>query len=176
MTKRTKARAPRPFEVDDDDWYIPEWAPSSSSHYRDPFLPHWVPDDCVRSVPADAHWHAVRVPFADGQHALRALGTSIGPVIASKLAGHVTFLLNLHSLPSWNVIGTRLLRPGTMVEIPPAATTQGPDVHWLVLPGRGTTDPKTLQAALTGAPAAAEQLEPAGGRQSRAPRAAGPRS
>lgn len=180
MAKRTKASTRSPADFDDEDWYIPDWTASStgSSSYRDPFLPGWVPGgSCAHSVPADAHWHAIRVTYDAGQRALGTLDTSIGPVIASKLAEQVTFLLDLYSVASWNVAGARLLRPRTMVEIPPPTTTQGPDVHWLVLPGRGTTDPQALHAALTGAPPSAEERpQPARARQRRTPRAAGPRS
>ncbi|MFF4531608.1 hypothetical protein ACFY1P_20345 [Streptomyces sp. NPDC001407] len=183
MKKRTPVARPRPSDLDDDDWYEPDWPDGSSHAHGLNFLnlPGWVPLDRVRSIAAGDRWHAIRVPYDDGRCALRALQSydvRIGPVIANELAGHVTFLIELHLLTVWNVHGTRLLRPGTMVEIPPPTTTHGKDVRWLVLPEKdGGTHPRDLKRALTGAPPATVRLpQPARTTRRRAPRSAGPRS
>ncbi|MEU2517108.1 hypothetical protein [Streptomyces syringium] len=95
-------------------------------------------------------WEAIRVLAVDGQRALRQLGQDIGPLVASIYHGSWTFLIEKQPALGWDLRGVRLLRRGTVVELPlPGARRGGRDVRWVVPPG-GLTDPALLHQALSG--------------------------
>ncbi|WP_424892271.1 hypothetical protein [Streptomyces sp. XH2] len=146
MTKRVPAHSP--FHSHNDDWYVPSWSPDSTLPTAP--VPDWVPRSSVETRAAGDFFEAVRVLLPYGEHALRRLGRDVGPVIASRYTLHMTFLLEPDSIVvgSWKVPGSRLLPRGARVEIPPACTNSGKDLHWVVLPSRHTTEPQDLRSAL----------------------------
>ncbi|MEU1307861.1 hypothetical protein ABZ419_03040 [Streptomyces cinnamoneus] len=104
----------------------------------------------VIRVHSGVDWDAVRVPPELGERALEALGTGIGPVLASGYSGQWTFFINRGYADRWDLRGVRLLRRNTVVELPlttSRASTR--DVRWVVPPG-GWTDPDQLYRALGG--------------------------
>ncbi|MET9776284.1 hypothetical protein ABZ023_18820 [Streptomyces sp. NPDC006367] len=85
--------------------------------------------------------------------ALRLLGDSAGPVIAHDIVRAWWFLLPPGQVePGRWAPGIRLLRPGTLIAVPPPHTTTGRDVRWVVTPERGFTRLEHLRAALAGRP------------------------
>ncbi len=115
-------------------------------------LPLWVPRVWTVRIPCGRHFEAIRVPAGEAARAHAILGPASGPVLASAYAQSWHFLLDLGAVSpgSWDVPGTRLLRPGTILGVPPAHITFGRDVRWVVLPGQGETDPAALQDAVAG--------------------------
>ncbi|MEV4741769.1 hypothetical protein [Streptomyces sp. NPDC049555] len=99
-------------------------------------------------------WDAVRVGPALGQRAVEALGPEVGPVLASTYAGHWTFFIDRGAASGWDLLGrgVRLLRPGTVIELPLTARRSSTrDVRWVVPPRPdGWTDPQRLYEALGG--------------------------
>ncbi|MEU2511550.1 hypothetical protein [Streptomyces syringium] len=70
--------------------------------------------------------------------------------MASINHGSWTFLIEKQPALGWNLHGVRLLRRGTVIELPlPGARRCGRDVRWVVPPG-GLTDPDLPHQALSG--------------------------
>lgn len=115
-------------------------------------LPPWVPQVRTIRIPCGEQFDAIRVPASEARRAHEVLGPDSGPVLACTYTQTWHFLLELHTIvaAAWNVPGTRLLRQGTLLGIPPAFVTRGRDVRWIVQPGRGTTAPTALRHALAG--------------------------
>ncbi|WP_329020626.1 helix-turn-helix transcriptional regulator [Streptomyces sp. NBC_01601] len=115
-------------------------------------LPPWVPQVRTIRIPCGEHFEAIRVPAGEARRAHEALGPANGPVLACSYTQTWHFLLDPNTIvaAAWNVPGTRLLRQGTLLGIPPAFVTRGRDVRWIVLPGQGTTAPAALRHALAG--------------------------
>ncbi|MGW1280197.1 hypothetical protein ACWD4V_25030 [Streptomyces tsukubensis] len=124
----------------------------------------WIHATEVSKVPNGEHFQTVRVPYEPALWALRAHPElAEGPVVVNPYAYVVTFLIPRSARREhWEVPGTRFLRPGVTVEIPPAVAVRCWDIHWL-------TPPQThreytvgdLAAVLTGTPALAPVLAPA---------------
>lgn len=172
MTKRAPVHSP--FHSHDDDWYVPALSAGSLPPPNPFLLPAWVPQSHVASLTAGDFFEAVRVLLPYGEHTLRrlsSLGMDIGPVVASRYTMHMTFLLEPDSVPSWDVPGSRLLPHGARVEIPPAQTTVGKDIRWVVLPGGPATDPHHLRHALADSRRAPAPPPPARSRRRRGRRA-----
>ncbi|MER7047046.1 hypothetical protein [Streptomyces jumonjinensis] len=116
----------------------------------------WIRPTEVSRVPTGEHFQAVRVPYESAMRTLTAHpGLAHGPVVVNDYPRVVTFLIPRSTRPGhWNVPGTRFLRPGVIVEIPPAVAVRCRDIHWLTPPGthRDYTV-ADLVAALTGSPA-----------------------
>ncbi|WP_164662335.1 LuxR C-terminal-related transcriptional regulator [Streptomyces sp. S1D4-20] len=115
-------------------------------------LPPWVPQVRTIRIPCGEQFDAIRVPAGEARRAHEVLGPASGPVLACTYTQTWHFLLDPNTIvaAAWNVPGTRLLRQGTVLGIPPAFVTRGRDVRWIVLPGRGTTTPAALRHALAG--------------------------
>lgn len=115
-------------------------------------LPFWVPHVWTVRIPCGQRFDAIRVPAGEAARAHAILGPASGPVLASAYTQAWHFLLDLGAVApgSWDAPGTRLLRPGTFLGVPPAHITYGRDVRWVVLPGQGETDPAALQEAVAG--------------------------
>ncbi|MDX3276984.1 MULTISPECIES: hypothetical protein [Streptomyces] len=115
-------------------------------------LPPWVPLVRTIRIPCGEQFDAIRVPAGEARRAHQVLGPVSGPVLACTYTQTWHFLLDPNTIvaAAWNVPGTRLLRRGTLLGIPPAFVTHGRDVRWIVLPGRGTTVPAALRHALAG--------------------------
>ncbi|MFK0154346.1 LuxR C-terminal-related transcriptional regulator [Streptomyces sp. NPDC090493] len=126
--------------------------PSSAEALPTGELPLWVPLTRIIQVPCGEHFDAIRVGASEAQRAHKVLGPASGPVLACAYTQTWHFLLDpgaaVHAV--WNAPGTRALRCGTLLGIPPVCVTRGRDVRWIVPPGRGTTDPAALYHALTG--------------------------
>ncbi|MEW1551803.1 hypothetical protein [Streptomyces tsukubensis] len=127
-------------------------------HFTDYEGPYgeWIHPTLVRKVPNGAYFRTVRVPHDTGLAVLKAHpGLESGPVIVNPFARIVVFLLPPGTHPEhWIVPGTRFLRPGVTVEIPPAAAVRCRDIHWLTPPGSHRDYlVSDLVAALTGQPA-----------------------
>jgi hypothetical protein len=116
-------------------------------------LPAWLPWTRTVSLPCGLYFEAVRVPAQWARDAHAVLGPDSGGVLANQLSGTWIFLPD-----TWTLHGTRLVRRGTAVEVPPAFVVSGRDVHWAALPGRGTTTPQALATALTLRPSATSAL------------------
>ncbi|MEW1633493.1 hypothetical protein AB0469_05425 [Streptomyces sp. NPDC093801] len=101
-------------------------------------------------------FHAIRVPAGPAAAAHARLGAE-GPVLASAYSGVWYWLLRTTAIDpaSWSVAGTRVMPAGRFISIPPTATRTGPDVHWIVPPGEGSTSPVALARALAGQAATA---------------------
>jgi hypothetical protein len=134
--------------------------------------PGWVPLTRTVAVLTGPHFQSVRVPAVWAEQAHAVLGTACGPIVGNALAGIWHFLLEPGSLKAgdWNLYGTRLVRPGTAVAVPPAFIVSGNDARWVVHPGQGTTDPADLLAALTGRPLPPAPARPVRGRSQAARR------
>jgi len=115
-------------------------------------LPPWVPQVRTIRIPCGEQFDAIRVPASEARRAHEVLGPASGPILACTYTQTWHFLLEPNTIvaAAWNVPGTRLLRQGTLLGIPPAFVTRGRDVRWIVLPGRGMTDPAALRHALAG--------------------------
>ncbi|MFG2210472.1 hypothetical protein [Streptomyces sp. NPDC048638] len=115
-------------------------------------LPLWVPRVQTQQMPCGAHFDAVRAPAVEAERAHHILGAHSGPLLANFYTKTWYFLLEpgLVTPQSWAVRGTRLMRTGVLIAIPPASTTHGRDVRWVVLPEQGRTDPHALHQALEG--------------------------
>ncbi|MEW2581664.1 hypothetical protein AB0902_36585, partial [Streptomyces syringium] len=86
----------------------------------------------------------------DGERALHQLGRDVGPVVASIYHGSWTFITEKQPALGWDLRGVRLLRRGTVIELPlPGARRCGRDVRWVIPPG-GLTDPVLLHQVLSG--------------------------
>ncbi|EFL19888.1 hypothetical protein [Streptomyces sp. C] len=96
-------------------------------------------------------FHAVRVTAAAGAAAHARLGAQ-GPVLASAYCGIWYWLLPVNEVApgSWSVPGTRIMPASAVISIPPATARTGPDIHWIVPPGPGSTRAAALAKALTG--------------------------
>lgn len=98
----------------------------------------WLPaSGLIVSRAAGVYWEAVRVSSSDAQQALQAARPPQnwnGPVIANDYTNAWTFLLARGPKTRWDVPGSRILRHGTRVAIPPAAARRGPDAHWAIPP------------------------------------------
>lgn len=113
----------------------------------------WVPPSWTRTVVCGEHFNAVRIGADIGAPALRLLGDSAGPVIAHDIVRAWWFLLPPGPVePGRWAPGIRLLRPGTPIAVPPARTTTGRDVRWVVTPEHAFLPLEQLRAALTGSP------------------------
>ncbi|MFD3422431.1 hypothetical protein [Streptomyces decoyicus] len=114
--------------------------------------PMWVPQVQTIAVPCGRYFDAVRADADIAVGAHKILGPGCGPVLANSDTRAWFFLLEPGAMEpgSWRVRGSRLLRPGTLIAIPPAFITNGRDVRWVALPGRGTTCPHDLRDALDG--------------------------
>ncbi|MFD4634820.1 hypothetical protein ACFVYR_35915 [Streptomyces sp. NPDC058284] len=126
--------------------------------------PEWIRPGSVGRVPNGTYFQAARVAHADARRALQAdPGLLSAPVICSNAGGHLIFLLPPHaSRDDWDVPGTRFLRDGVSVEIPPVGAVHGPDIHWLTRPeGHQALDPARLRGALTGTPFVPPRRAPA---------------
>ncbi|WP_055522784.1 helix-turn-helix transcriptional regulator [Streptomyces graminilatus] len=129
-------------------------APAAQAHDAPTrqLLPLWVPQVRTIRIPCGEHFDAIRAPANEAQRAHEVLGPASGPVLACTYTKTWHFLLDptTGTPPPWDVPGTRFLRRGTLLGIPPAFVTHGLDVRWIVLPGLGTTTPAALRDALTG--------------------------
>ncbi|MGW1275517.1 hypothetical protein ACWD4V_00980 [Streptomyces tsukubensis] len=126
-------------------------------HFTDYEGPYegWIHPSLVRKISNGMCFRSVRVPYDTGLTVLKAHpALENGPVIVNPYARVITFLLPADTRPEhWTVPGTRFLRPGVTVEIPPASAVCCRDIHW-------RTPPDThrdylvsdLVAALTGKP------------------------
>lgn len=114
--------------------------------------PAWVPRAQTLGLPCGQYFDAVRAGADSAASAHEILGPHSGPVLANSDTRTWFFLLEPGAVApgSWEIRGSRLLRPGTIISVPPAFITTGRDVRWVVLPGRGTTRPDDLRAALDG--------------------------
>ncbi|MFI0219792.1 hypothetical protein [Streptomyces lydicus] len=126
----------------DDEW---GWADGTPD-------PAWVPRVQTLGLPCGQYFDAVRVGVDSAVSAHEILGPHSGPVLANSHTRTWFFLLEPGAvMPGfWEVRGSRLLRPGTIISVPPVFITTGRDVRWVILPGRGTTRPDDLRAALGG--------------------------
>ena len=151
-----------------DRWH---WDLDSADQEQD-WSPRWVPRTRTVPVLSGPHFQSVRVPAVWAEQAHQILGKASGPVLANALAGIWHFLLEPDSVTAgdWDLHGTRLVRPGTAVAVPPAFIVSGSDARWVVRPGQGTTDPADLRAALTGRPLPPAPARPVQGRGRRAGR------
>ncbi|MFI8932496.1 hypothetical protein ACIG3E_33140 [Streptomyces sp. NPDC053474] len=125
---------------------------------------HWILPTTVLRVANGEHFQAVRVAFGDAQRALKAdPDLREGPVICGNGNGHMIFLLPPGTRPDqWDVPGTRFLRDGVTVEVPPVCAVRGPDIHWLTPPyAHRPLDGARLRHALTGTPRAPSRRPPA---------------
>ncbi|MFF1712234.1 hypothetical protein [Streptomyces sp. NPDC058268] len=115
-------------------------------------LPFWVPRIQTQQVRCGEHFEAIRAPVTEAERAHQILGSHSGPVLANFYTKIWYFLLEpgLVTPQAWTVRGTRLMRAGALIAIPPASITYGRDVRWVVLPEQGHTDPHALQQALEG--------------------------
>jgi DNA-binding NarL/FixJ family response regulator len=111
-----------------------------------------VPQVRTIRIPCGEQFDAIRVPASEARRAHEILGPASGPVLACTYTQTWHFLLEPNTIvaAAWSVPGTRLLRQGTLLGIPPAFVTRGRDVRWIVLPGRGMTAPAALRHALAG--------------------------
>ncbi|MFB7013763.1 MULTISPECIES: helix-turn-helix transcriptional regulator [unclassified Streptomyces] len=72
-----------------------------------------------------------------------------GPVLASSEGRYTVFMLRPGSLPDqWRYAGSRVLRPGTVLHLPPHTTPSGP-LYWAVPPA-AWWNPDTLMPLITG--------------------------
>ncbi|MFD7919634.1 hypothetical protein ACFV3R_10455 [Streptomyces sp. NPDC059740] len=126
----------------DDEW---GWADGTRE-------PAWVPRVQTLGLPCGQYFDAVRADADTAASAHAILGPHSGPVLANSDTRTWFFLLEPGAVApgSWKVRGSRLLRPGTVISVPPAFITTGRDVRWVILPGFGTTRPDDLRAALDG--------------------------
>ncbi|MFF3556240.1 hypothetical protein ACFYXL_22875 [Streptomyces tsukubensis] len=117
---------------------IAEFLQESSLSYADCWGPYgdWIHPTLVRKITNGRYFRTVRVPYDTGLRALAAHpALESGPVIVNDFARVITFLLPLGTRPEhWNVPGTRFLRPGATVELPPAAAVRCRDIHWMTPP------------------------------------------
>ncbi|MEU3602676.1 hypothetical protein ABZ714_28770 [Streptomyces sp. NPDC006798] len=131
----------------------------------------WIHPTLVRKISNGHAFQTVRIPYDTG---LRILADhpalEKGPVIVNDFARIIVFLLPADTRPEhWNVPGTRFLRPGVTVELPPAAAVRCRDIHWTTPPA--THQPfvvSDLTATLTGTPVPVRQTQPQPPRTSRA--------
>ncbi|MFI8943176.1 hypothetical protein [Streptomyces syringium] len=124
----------------------PYGVPAEPRHGHRPGQP---PLAGVHRARCGEEWEAIRVLAVDGQRALHQLGQNVGPVVASIYHGSWTFLIDKQPALGWNLHGVRLLRRGTVIELPlPGARRGGRDVRWVIPPG-GLTDPALLHQALS---------------------------
>ncbi|MFH8577091.1 hypothetical protein [Streptomyces zaomyceticus] len=100
------------------------------------------------SVAVGVSWDAVRVPRSIGLIAVDILGQRSGAVIDDGMA--LYWLLPLRSASQWDIVGTRVLRDGETLSIPPARRTIGPGPHWRICPGEDNhlTPADALRAAV----------------------------
>ncbi|MGW0770829.1 hypothetical protein [Streptomyces sp. NPDC002676] len=117
----------------------------------------WVPRRQTLRIACGTRFDAVRVPADIAARALDLLGPGTGPVLATNYTQIWHFLLRpgLIQPGRWETPGTRVLRRGTLIAVPPCDITAGDDVRWVVPPGTGITRVLALKNALAGrAPAA----------------------
>ncbi|MDT0321882.1 hypothetical protein [Streptomyces millisiae] len=114
--------------------------------------PPWVPERQIRAVLCGTYFDAIRVTPDLVRDVQRRLGYDIGPVVNSAYAGTWHFLIPLlpGASPAWDVKGSRLLRRGTPLALPPANVTTSRDLRWVVSPKKPLTCPRALREALTG--------------------------
>ncbi|MFI1012635.1 hypothetical protein [Streptomyces sp. NPDC020965] len=118
----------------------------------------WINPRLVRKVRNGVYFQTVRVPYDTGMNAVRTHpALEQGPVVVNDFARVITLLIPRDTEPEqWNVPGTRFLRPGVTVEIPPATAVRCRDIHWLTPPAAHRPYVVAdIVAALTGAPAPA---------------------
>lgn len=112
-------------------------------------IPDWVPRGRPMPVICGVHFDAIRVPEDLGPLALQQLGQRSGPVVANRFAAFWAFLIECDSASLWEVPRTRLLRPGTLLALPPLNAPEGRDMHWAVSPDADWPDLQDLRQALT---------------------------
>jgi hypothetical protein len=106
-------------------------------------------DACHR--PAGDCWDAVRAPAYLGQRALALLGNRQGAVIRDPWGHQLYWFLPAGAGASWEPIEiVDVFGTACWIEVPPAGRTSGLGPYWLrePAPGRLTTDPARLHAAL----------------------------
>lgn len=116
----------------------------------------WLPLRSTRCVPVGCWWDAIRVPEETAIRVYDVLAPR-GPVLANPYSQVWHFLLDLGSVANWRVPPSRRMRAGSLLAIPPGELllqreefrSRSRDVHWVVPPGQGRTQPIALSKALT---------------------------
>ncbi|MEY9958861.1 hypothetical protein [Streptacidiphilus sp. MAP5-52] len=112
-------------------------------------IPDWVPCGLPVPVECGVYFDAIRLPADLGALALDRMARACGPVVVNTYAGFWAFLIATGSAPHWRVQRTRLLRPGTLLALPPLNAPEGRDIHWAVAPTTGWPDPDEIHRAIT---------------------------
>ncbi|MFD8871120.1 hypothetical protein ACFV1F_43455 [Streptomyces sp. NPDC059590] len=105
--------------------------------------------------PAGRSWDVVRVPLSIGigERALGLLGATTGAVIENPIDRVLYWLIEPGSAAQWDMSllpSVQVWGATAYIEVPPAARTTGPGVHWRVPPRYDChlTDPAALLTAL----------------------------
>ncbi|MEY9848303.1 hypothetical protein ABH940_005404 [Streptacidiphilus sp. BW17] len=112
-------------------------------------IPDWVPRALPLPVPCGVHFDAIRLPADLGVLVVDRMARACGPVVVNTYAGFWAVLIAPGSAPHWRVHRTRLLRPGTLLALPPLHAPEGRDIHWAVPPTTGWPDPDEIRHTLT---------------------------
>ncbi|MGY0059873.1 hypothetical protein ACWY4P_25575 [Streptomyces sp. LZ34] len=121
-----------------------------------PVLP-WTPPSghSAELRPVGTSWDIVRVPLSIGigERTLDLLGATTGAVIKNPIDRVLYWLIEPGAASGWDMgllPSAEVWGATAYIEVPPAARTSGPGVHWHVPleHARHLTDPAALFAAL----------------------------
>ncbi len=137
-----RARPPESWQSAGQPWDFGEDA-------KEDCYPARVPQFATTAITCGRYFQTVRVPYREAEAAHTLLDPR-GPVLANLLAGACHFILDpgVAAADRWDVPGTRLLREGTRIDIPPPFAVSGRDMRWIVLPGNGRNNPRRLSRSL----------------------------